>query len=242
MEQLKHFLLPEHTNKLYKEEAISSISLTKEVAEKINELVDAYNSLNNNDIAWKQEYDGKLRKGILYRKDNLLNTIYDMLKLYLTNGDVELIIAELINGKINDVIERFETVASVREHGAVGDGIQDDTEAFQKTIDSGAKIIYVPAGTYKVDHILIPSNIVLRGDSTNTIILHAEDSTEHLMHTKDFDVYADGEYRSTTEGCVENVSIENLTIKGSNVDGKNGISLYGYNITLHDIEVNGFDG
>ena len=39
MNTIKHFLLPENTNDLYKKEARSSIALTKEVADKINEIV-----------------------------------------------------------------------------------------------------------------------------------------------------------------------------------------------------------
>ena len=81
MKRLEHFVLPEHTNSLYQEEAISSISLTRNVAEKINELVDAYNTLANDDMAWKQEKDGEYRKAILYIKDNLINTLHELVKI-----------------------------------------------------------------------------------------------------------------------------------------------------------------
>ncbi len=39
---------------------------------------------------------------------------------------------------------------SVRDFGAVGDGKADDTEAFQRAIDSGRGDIYVPRGTYRL--------------------------------------------------------------------------------------------
>lgn len=42
-----------------------------------------------------------------------------------------------------------ETV-SVKDFGAVGDGVTDDTAAIQSTINSGAKNIYVPPGLYKI--------------------------------------------------------------------------------------------
>ena len=96
MKEIKHFVLPEHTNQLYKNEAISSISLTKEVASKINELVDAYNLLNKSNLAKIQEQDGKIRKGIIYMKDNLLNTLYDLLNDYIDSGKVDDIISSLI--------------------------------------------------------------------------------------------------------------------------------------------------
>ena len=81
MEKIKHFILPEHTNELYKNEAISSISLTKEVANKINELVEAYNNLSETDITWKQTQEGAIRKGILFMKDNLMNSLHDLLEV-----------------------------------------------------------------------------------------------------------------------------------------------------------------
>lgn len=58
MKKIEHFNLPAHTNTLYQEEAMSSISLTRDVADKINELVDAYNQLsgkNANQIKTENE-------------------------------------------------------------------------------------------------------------------------------------------------------------------------------------------
>ena len=55
MDKITHFMLPENTNTLYKKEARSSIALTKEVADKINEIVDVLNKFSNDDLAWKQE-------------------------------------------------------------------------------------------------------------------------------------------------------------------------------------------
>jgi rhamnogalacturonyl hydrolase YesR len=65
-------------------------------------------------------------------------------------------------------------VASVKDFGAVGDGIADDTKAFKDAIaatSSGA--IFVPAGRYKItDFIYIKkSNVVLRGAGTDKTVL-----------------------------------------------------------------------
>jgi len=94
MKEIKHFMLPEHTNELYKNEAISSISLTKEVASKINELVDAYNKLNQTNYEKIQEQDGKIAKGILYMKDNIKNTVEDLLDILEYSGELKEIIRE----------------------------------------------------------------------------------------------------------------------------------------------------
>lgn len=111
METLKHFMLPEHTNKLYKEEAISSISLTKNVADKINELVDAYNELSSSNLAKIQEQDGKIRKGILYMKDNLINTLHDLLANLENEGFFDKTVAKYnveLETRINNLLGALE--------------------------------------------------------------------------------------------------------------------------------------
>jgi len=107
MKNIEHFLLPENTNNLYKKEAISSISLTKEVADKINELVDAYNELSKVNLEKVQEQDGKIRKGILYMKDNLVNTLNDLMNLLLSSGFVDERISyhcKAINDRLNNLL------------------------------------------------------------------------------------------------------------------------------------------
>ena len=52
MKNIDRFMLPENTNQLYKNEAISSISLTRDVADKINELKKNYNHLSLEDLEY----------------------------------------------------------------------------------------------------------------------------------------------------------------------------------------------
>jgi hypothetical protein len=63
---------------------------------------------------------------------------------------------------IPDVVQ----IANVRDFGAIGDGISDDTKAIQAAIDATKNgAVFVPAGRYKItDFIRIDkSNLVLRG-------------------------------------------------------------------------------
>ena len=46
MEYINKFMLPRLTEDMYEKEAISSIHLTKEIANKINELIEAYNFIS----------------------------------------------------------------------------------------------------------------------------------------------------------------------------------------------------
>ncbi len=65
--------------------------------------------------------------------------------------------------------------ANVKDFGAVGDGLTNDTEAFQKAIQSVSNgAVLVPEGTYKItDRLVIDrSNVVLRGDNRDKTILY----------------------------------------------------------------------
>lgn len=65
------------------------------------------------------------------------------------------------------VIAATNDIFNVRDYGAVGDGKEDDTYAFEKAITAASKkggIVFVPAGYYLItDTLLIPSGVELRG-------------------------------------------------------------------------------
>jgi hypothetical protein len=67
-------------------------------------------------------------------------------------------------------------VANVKhpDYGAVGDGITDDTQAFQDAVDSGFAEIFVPDGDYLLtDNILLAETVKLFRCSPGATILHA---------------------------------------------------------------------
>ena len=59
--------------------------------------------------------------------------------------------------------------ANVLDFGAVGDGVTNDTAAFQAAATAGGEI-FVPDGTYEITHVDVPSNTSFVGESWNTII------------------------------------------------------------------------
>ncbi len=67
-----------------------------------------------------------------------------------------------------------ESIINVKDYGAIGDGINDDTAPIQMAIhihDSlKIKKVYIPAGNYVVSNIGLTSNVELYGDGWNTII------------------------------------------------------------------------
>ena len=65
--------------------------------------------------------------------------------------------------KLNDMV-------SVKDFGAVGDGVTDDSTAFLNAFATN-KRVYAPKGTYKVNLVITTSSIVLYGDGRGLTVL-----------------------------------------------------------------------
>lgn len=147
MKRIENYVLPEHTNRLYEEEASSSIALARDVAEKLNEVIDQLNRFSSDDLEWKQTQEGTIRKGIIYMKDNLLNTLNELLKIYeYENDTIKKLIIETY-GKEMDLLKVFVTP---QMFGAAGNGISNDLEAISSAINSldEGGVLFFPKGRY----------------------------------------------------------------------------------------------
>lgn len=79
IKKLEHFCLNEHYANIYKLEGTSTMALIREQVDKLNELIDSFNELSKEKWEKIHEQDGKIHKAIIYMKDNLLNSINDLL-------------------------------------------------------------------------------------------------------------------------------------------------------------------
>lgn len=73
--------------------------------------------------------------------------------------------------------ERWQPVATaigksfldVRAHGAIGDGVVDDSVPIQRALDelgqAGGGVVFAPKGRYLFDHLSIPRGVILAGES-----------------------------------------------------------------------------
>lgn len=85
-----------------------------------------------------------------------------------------------INTKVNYIVR------NVRNFGAVGNGTTNDTTAFTNAI-TGAKAVYVPAGTYLVDGgFSLPNGFLLYGDGPSlSILLMSPGVTSNMLQVFD---------------------------------------------------------
>jgi hypothetical protein len=117
-------------------------------------------------------------------------------------------------------------MVDVRQHGAVGDGAADDTEAFEAALQAGT-YVYVPPGAYVIRRSLeIPATTrVVGGGKYNTLLLHAHD----------------GDFARLAERC----SLADLAIEGQGGDfGGRGLVISGNDgqQSVQSVAVVGFDG
>lgn len=81
---------------------------------------------------------------------------------------------------------RFADVINVKDFGAKGDGLTDDTTAIKKAINAGAdKTVYFPSGTYLINSVLLVKNgQKIVGEGHATVIKPSNDSLKSLTYMR----------------------------------------------------------
>lgn len=97
-----------------------------------------------------------------------------------------------------EVLE-LEWAVSVTQFGADPTGVNDSTTAFQDAVDSGAAIVFLPAGAYKITSINITAPIRIIGagtdygrDGDSATRITSGSSTSNIIRINADNVYLDG--------------------------------------------------
>ena len=174
MKKIKNFMLPEHFNKIYKVEASSTMALARDVTEKLN-------SLNEVDVLWKQDQEGRIRKGILYMKDNLINTLDSMMEQLKESGFIDRRIKENLNHldvRVDNLLGIVKEGSTTLDAEIIDARMGDDGELFtslgksiRSQIHAFNPIIYLYQGiTYNSDNGEITLNTNSKGEVLYNVI------------------------------------------------------------------------
>lgn len=132
--------------------------------------------------------------------------------LFLLTGAVSLFFLSSFSSTPQPPANRID----VRAFGTKGNGRTNDTFAFQKAIKAAAdtkhRTVHVPAGTYILDPLFLPSNFRLTGEETETAILKLSPSVDNQKMNRLINI-----------DNAKNVLVENLTLDGNYAMHLNGI-------------------
>jgi hypothetical protein len=121
---------------------------------------------------------------------------------------------------VRTVQAKLQESVSVKDFGAVGDGVTNDTVAVQLAINSNAKAVYFPNGTYLCSQITLVSGQTLYGDGAASVIKY--NSGAALLYGL-----------SASAGTyLEDICIRDLKLLGI-------VATSGFSEFIHNINVNG---
>lgn len=146
------------------------------------------------------------------------------------NGNIQAAIAEYLlylekEGKLEEIItdtllndvfileKKTASIINVKEFGAVGNGINDDTEAIQNAIDHAnehGRVVHIPRGTYLISAPIVLNGCSLIGEVGN---IFSGNGTVLQCATNKFTAIQQGD---TKQDCIM-FNLSDLIVTGANV-------------------------
>jgi hypothetical protein len=141
--------------------------------------------------------------------------------------------------------DKFKDAISIRDFGAKGDGLNDDTLAIQQAL-TAYDSVFIPEGTYLISNtITIAAKQTLRGAGQTSVLLCQDKSFNAVEVVEDYATLSNLKIQGGDIGlklfgrdrpCVQN-AITDIVIAGANT----GVQLDGYNDTNKPCYWNNFD-
>jgi hypothetical protein len=140
---------------------------------------------------------------------------------------------------------KMRDTVSVKDFGAVGDGVTDDTAAIQTALDNqSTRAVYFPAGTYRITgSLILNQNQIIHGDGQN------DELNNFGLKVVTF-IAADGDFNAVTvrlpgSSPYGRITCKNLQIKKVGGSTKTNSGFYSQafipEIVLESVTVIGFD-
>ena len=110
--------------------------------------------------------------------------------------------SDATGGVVRNLHDKLSDTVSVKDFGAVGDGVTDDTAAIQAALDSG-KRVYIPSGTYSIANVTVPDKVYIEGESRSSVILNVRTNGAAAFK---YTVITEGTFKSFTLGIDTSVT------------------------------------
>jgi parallel beta-helix repeat protein len=132
-------------------------------------------------------------------------------------------------------LTKFRDTVSVKDFGAVGDGVANDTAAIQAALSSGATSVHITAGTYLVTGLTVAASCTIYGSG---ILKKGTASATPLLNITANNVTVDGvEFQGASLNATPATYVSGdtaiLCAGSSSVSPRNGI-------TVRNVTINGF--
>lgn len=192
----------------------------------IEEVIKLLRTSISNEVTARTDADNALQEAINDEKTARIEADSDLQESINNEVTARIALSSIINNR---------NIANVKDYGAIGDGVADDTAAFNNAINSGYKIIYVPSGTFKLSSsINIDSNMSVIGNGT---IIDARTDTginfEGLLDINGSDNVLIADLKFKGSGAVASPSLD-----GAFVVAHNSTNIKFHNLYCSDVHEN----